>query len=47
MSDLTKIFAQNQREMMKLIAPTVNKSTIYQNVEDSHFETENTHPAST
>ena len=28
MSDLTKILAENQKEMLKLIAPTVKKQTI-------------------
>ena len=47
LSDLTKILAENQKEMLKLTAPTVKKSTIPQNLEDSDSETENTHPAST
>ena len=47
MSDLTNILAENQREMLKLIAPTVTKSTIPQNLEDSDSETLNTNPAST
>ena len=45
LSDLTKILAENQKEMLKLTAPTVKKSTITQNLEDSDSETENTHPA--
>ena len=44
---LTKILAENQKEMLKLIAPTVEKSTIHQNVEGSDPESENAHPAST
>ena len=47
MSDLTKIFAENQKEKVKLIAPVVRKATIHQNIEDSDSETENNHPAST
>ena len=46
MYDITKILVENQREMLKLIAPTVNKRTIPQNLEDSDSGTENTHPAS-
>ena len=35
MSDLAKMFAENQKEMMKLIVPT------HQNVQDSDSKTEN------
>ena len=47
MSDLTKIFAENQKKILRLIAPSVKKHAIPQNVEDSDSETENTHPTST
>ena len=47
MSDLTKILAEKQKEMLKLIAPAVEKPTIHQNVEDSDSKTENNHPTST
>ena len=43
-SNLTRILPENQKEMLKLIAPTVKKST---NLKDSGSETKNTHPAST
>ena len=43
MSDLTKILAENQKETLKLIAPTVKKSTFTQNLEDPDSETEKTH----
>ena len=33
--------------MLKLIAPTVRKTTVRQNIEDSNSETENTLPAIT
>ena len=41
MSDLAKILAENQKEMMKLIAPMAKKSSAHQNVQDSDSETEN------
>ena len=47
MSDLIKILAETQKEMLKLKAPVVKKPTIHQNLEDSDSETENKHPAST
>ena len=47
MSGVTKIYAENQKELLKLIAPTVKELTIHQNMEASDSETENTHPAST
>ena len=47
MSDLTRILAENQKEILKLISPTVKKSTIPQNLGDTESETENTHPVST
>ena len=47
LSDLTKLSAENQKAMLKVKAPTVKKSTIHQNVDDTDSETENTHPAST
>ena len=47
MNDLSKILAENQREMRRRIAPSIKKPTILQNVEESDFETENNHPAST
>ena len=41
MSDLTKILAENQKEMLKLIAPLNKKQTGHVNVQDSDSETEN------
>ena len=35
MSDLTKILAENQKETLKLIAPTVRKQTVLRSTEDS------------
>ena len=37
-----KIVLENQKVMLKLIAPTVKKPIIHQNVEDSESETKNT-----
>ena len=47
MSDLTKNLAENQNEMLKLVAPAVKKPRIHQNGEDSDLETEINHPEST
>ena len=41
MSDLTKILAENQKEMLKLIAPLNKKQTVHTNVQDSDSEPEN------
>ena len=41
MSDLTKILAENQKEMLKLIAPLNKKQTVHMNVQDSDSEPEN------
>ena len=41
MSDLTKILAENQKEMPKLITPLNKKQTVHMNVQDSDSETEN------
>ena len=41
MSDLTKILAENQKEMVKLIAPTVKKQTIITAAEETDSESEN------
>ena len=41
MSDLTKILAENQKEMPKLIAPLNKKQTVHMNVQDSDSEPEN------
>ena len=41
MSDLTKILAENQKEMLKLIAPTVKKQTIITAAEETDSESEN------
>ena len=43
-SDLTKIFADNQKEMLKLIAPTVKKTSTIQNVKNSSSEPESVLP---
>ena len=42
MSDLTKILAGNRKEMLKLIAATVKKTSNMQNIESSDSEAENT-----
>ena len=42
MSDLAKISAENQKEVLKLIAPTANKTSNLQNLGDSDSEAENT-----
>ena len=41
MSDLTKILAENQKEMLKLIAPSNKKQLVCSNVQDSDSEPEN------
>ena len=41
MSDLTKILAENQKEMLKLIAPPVKKQTIIAATEETDSESEN------
>ena len=41
MSDLTKILAENQKEMLKLIAPTVKKQTIMTATEETDSDPEN------
>ena len=38
MSDLTEILAENQKEMLKLIAPVVKKPATVQNLENSDSE---------
>ena len=47
MSDLATFLAENQKEMLRLIAPSVKKHAILQNVNDYDSETENKLPAST
>ena len=47
MSDLTKILAENQKEMLKLIAPLNKKQTVHMNVQVSDSETENVSVART
>ena len=47
MSDLTKILAENQKEMLKLIAPLNKKQNVLINAHDSDFETENVSVART
>ena len=47
MSDLTKILAENQKEMLKLIAPSNKKQTIHMNTQDSDSEPENVSVART
>ena len=47
MSDLTKILAENQKEMLKLIAHLNKKQTVHMNVQDSDSETENVSVART
>ena len=41
MSDLTKILAENQKEMLKIIAPLNKKQTVHMNAQDSDSEPEN------
>ena len=40
-SDLTKILAYNQKEMLELIAPALRKTSTVQNLENSDSESEN------
>ena len=47
MSDLTKILAENQKEMLKLIAPAVKKPATVQNLKNSDSEPENLFPNTT
>ena len=47
MSDLTKILAGNQKEMLKLIAPSNKKQTVLTNAQDSDSEPENVSVART
>ena len=47
MSDLTKILAENQKELLKLIAPLNKKQTVYMNAQDSDSEPENVSVART
>ena len=41
MSDLTKMLAENQKEMLKLIAPLNKKQQVHLNNQDSDSEPEN------
>ena len=41
MSDLTKILAENQKEMLKLISPLNRKQTVRTDLQDSDSEPEN------
>ena len=41
MTDLTKILAENQKEMLKLIAPTNKKRSVSSNIQDSDSDQEN------
>ena len=41
MTDLTKILAENQKEMLKLIAPTIKKRSVNPNIQDSDSDQEN------
>ena len=41
MSDLTRILAENQKEMLKLVAPLNKKQTVHMNVQDPDSEAEN------
>ena len=47
MSDLTKILAENQKEMLKLVAPVIRKTSTFQNVETSDSESESILPNTT
>ena len=41
MTDLTKILAENQKEMLKLIAPASKKRSVSSNIQDSDSDQEN------
>ena len=41
MSDLAKMFAENEKEMMKLVAPIAKQSSAHQNAQGFDSETEN------
>ena len=41
MSDLTKILAENQKELLRLIAPSNKKQIVHVNIQDSDSEPEN------
>ena len=41
MTDLTKILAENQKEMLKLIAPANKKRSVSSNIQDSDSDQEN------
>ena len=41
MLDLTKILAENQKEMLKLLAPLNEKQHVCSNIQDSVSEPEN------
>ena len=47
MSDLTKILAENQKEMLTLIAPTIKNPTSSQKLENTDSEPENVLPTNT
>ena len=47
MSDLTKILAENQKEMLKLMAPLNKKQTVHMNAQDSDSEPESVSVART
>ena len=46
-SDLTKILADNQKEMLKLIAPVIKETSTVQNLENSDSASESTLPNTT
>ena len=41
MSDLAKIPSENQKEIMKLLAPVTENTFVYRNTQDSYSEIEN------
>ena len=47
MSDLVKVLAENQNEMLKLIAPMSKKQSLHPNNQDSDSESENISVATT
>ena len=47
MSDLTKFPAYNQKEMLKLIAPVIKKTSFVQNLENFDSESESVPPNTT
>ena len=47
MADLTKILAETQKKILKLVTPAVRKTNLVQNLYNSDSETENILPNTT